>query len=432
MLTFKSRLIHVAMPYVMLSFEENKTYHFSGVTDKAKSPMSGSSTPGSSQHNTPEHNSTGKKYSTVNQKQDENREAEQCENKTKKNVTSTTMDFLSSLSWQNTKEEKSEGDKNSSLFSKEEGEGLLSESDDDEFAALSEQRSKVLNDPNFEKDVVSGECLLNFDEEKADSQSAKEMTHSDLGKPDIDNRVNQQQTFDPFAELSALSSEGNAQSNNEPKPTTDSGFLFDAFTDQSSENITTNESKTNIDNMFDSFSLQTGPSDAASTKKDDMFDFLNDNSSNDVNLLGSWNIHNVKDSISTMNIPRNDSGSNMHQSSSASNFQQSQGMSGFNIPRNNSGTNIPRNSSGTFPMSQQQSMYGQSRSGNNSPITTRQKVETTNSVFDPFAEFGTFAIDLHDLFCEMSLSRKINFHEYIQCFVHILNFFCLQFFRQYK
>jgi hypothetical protein len=333
----------------------------------------------------------------VDQKQSESREAEQSENKTK-NVTASAMDFLSSLSWQNTKEEeKSEKEKNSSLFSKEEGEGLLSESDDDEFAALSEQRSKVSNDPTVEKNVVSSECLLNFDEDNSNLQPAEETAQSsDVGKPNLDNHVNQQQTFDPFAELSSLGGESNVQSNNEPKPTTDSGFLFDAFTDQSSQSFTANETKTNINNMFDSFSLQTGQSDAPMTKKDDMFEFLNDNSSNDVNLLGSWNIHNVKDSVPTVNIPRNDSGSNMRQSSSASNFQQPLGMGGFNIPRNNSSTNIPRNNSGTFPNSQQQPMFGQSRSGSNSPITTRQnaKADTANSMFDPFAEFGTFAIHI--------------------------------------
>ncbi|XP_062593365.1 cyclin-G-associated kinase-like [Saccostrea cucullata] len=365
-------------PKILFSNKEEmqETFRDYGVTKRAKSQLSRSSSQGSSGQTSPEH-VPNKQPSTENQDQRKERITKYNEEKSKANVASSAASFLSSLSWQNShQEENPEKEKPTGFVAREEGEGLLSGSDDDDaFAALSEQRSKPVN----------AETLLDFSEDKSDIRNTeKEINSSDLGEKSNTEPLDQQQTFDPFADFSSLNLNNDVQPNKDSSSTNENGFLFDAFQDNSSENLKPSGSVTNVDNLLDSFSSSTEQLPTASTKKDDMFDFLDDTSSgskDDVNLLGSWDIHNVKDSIPTLNIPRNPSNSSMHQSSSASNFQQFSGMGN---------ANIPRNSSGTFTTGQKQPMFGQSRSGNNSPLTIGQNVkgQSTNSAYDPFAEFG--------------------------------------------
>lgn len=350
--------------------------NLSGVTNQRGNDKSSLSKQSFSEQNSPvqKANLPSKHHTSITKEQEENDQQNECfKREAKPDTTSDAMSFLASLSWQNTPKEGNQmKDTQNSLY-REEGEGLLSDNDEDEFAALSVERGK----PNSDKREIREEKLLSFNDDESETN---EKDSFDIDKNEDENP----KIFDPFAEFDSfnLNSEvGSKEKTNSTK--TEQEFTLDGFTDNSKVDFQAKEDVTNLDFMFDSLPPQKDKPDTKSTKEEDMFDPLNENSSStgDVNLLGSWDIHNVQDSVPTWSIPRNHSASNIHQSSSASNIQH---MAGLN------NTSIPRNNSGPFTVNPQQPAYGQSRSGNNSPITTGHSARgiSSNVAADPFAELG--------------------------------------------
>lgn len=347
-----------------------------GVTNQRGNDKSSLSKQSFSEQNSPvqKPNLPNKHHTSITKEQEENDQQNECfKREAKSDTTSDAMSFLASLSWQNTPKEGNQmKDTQDSLY-REEGEGLLSDNDEDEFAALSVERGK----PNSDRREIREEKLLSFNDDESETN---EKDSFDFDKNEDENP----KIFDPFAEFDSfnLNSEvGSKEKTNSTK--TEQEFTLDGFTDNSKVDFQAKADVTNLDFMFDSLPPRKDKPDTKRTKEEDMFDPLNENSSStgDVNLLGSWDIHNVKDSVPTWSIPRNHSASNIHQSSSASNIQH---MAGLN------NTSIPRNNSGPFTVNPQQPAYGQSRSGNNSPITTGHSARgiSSNVAADPFAELG--------------------------------------------
>ena len=305
-----------------------------------------------------------------------------------------TMNFLASLSWQNTDQEKrpTEDKPSQNLF---EEEGLLSGSEEDEdgFSSLSRQKTNPLTNSSIRTEEIRNETLLNFHEDQDESETSKNEIRE----------TQQQPMFDPFADFDnlRLNSESGAGKTSQPEKS-DNEFLLDAFTESSTNDMKTTENTSNVDFIFDSMPAETNQSGVtSSTNEEDLFG-LNEysNSASDVNLLGSWDIHNVKDSIPNVNIPRNNSSSNIQHSSSASNIQSFMGSGNSSIPRINSGT---------FTGMGQQSSFVQSRSGNNSPLTTG--FGQPQSTFDPFADLGNFmSIQTLQGFCFCHHSNTSSFN----------------------
>lgn len=308
-----------------------------------------------------------------------------------------TMNFLASLSWQNTDQEKrpTEDKPSQNLFEEEE---LLSGSEEDEdgFSSLSRQKTNPLTNSSIRTEEIRNETLLNFHEDQDESETSKNEIRE----------TQQQPMFDPFADFDnlRLNSESGAGKTSQPEKS-DNEFLLDAFTESSTNDRKTTENTSNVDFIFDSMPSETNQSGVtSSTNEEDLFG-LNEysNSASDVNLLGSWDIHNVKDSIPNVNIPRNNSSSNIQHSSSASNIQSFMGSGNSSIPRINSGT---------FTGMGQQSSFVQSRSGNNSPLTTGSG--KPQSTFDPFADLGNFmSIQTFQGFCFCHHSNTSSFNIFL-------------------
>ncbi|KAK3091567.1 hypothetical protein FSP39_020845 [Pinctada imbricata] len=291
--------------------ELHQCLHDFGASERAKQRLTRSSSLSSNETDSPKHmpKTPEKQVPMTDQQSDmaKDKISEYTNSRQPRNVISSAKDFLSGLDWNNEAKQESEQDaQRRTYMDSEQGAGLLEESDDDDFAALSEQRvrsesyNSLDNGPkNVSKTNIFGEPISNGTNAKqsedadllnmggsvsartsenindgVDLLNINEPSQFDVltGKssdvPESGFNTNSENTFDPFANFGGSSTSSKPAS--QPKQN-NSEFGFDPF---GSSSDTSSKQQT-----FDPFASSNGQNNDASgllgsseSSSKDMFD----------------------------------------------------------------------------------------------------------------------------------------------------------------
>lgn len=151
------------------------------------------------------------------------------------------MGFLVFFFWQNIFKEGNQIKDTQNFLCREEGEGLLFDSDEDEFVVFLVERGKL----NFDKREIREEKLLSFNDDES------EINEKDL--VDIDkNEDGNLKVFDSFVEFDFLNLNSEVGSKEKINSIEiEKEFILDGFIDNSKVDFQEKEDIINFDFMFD-------------------------------------------------------------------------------------------------------------------------------------------------------------------------------------